>query len=439
MKHKILILIAVALSTAAIGQSRKITLQEAIQLAVNNSGQLKGAEAKIEEATAALKEAVERRLPDVTASASYLRLGHPNVNLKTKDNSSSGGTQQSSPSISQVAYGMLNASLPIYAGGRIRYGIEAAQYLERAAKFDAESQRPEVEMNAINAYISLYKAGAVVALVKENLETARQRIKDLSNLEQNGLLARNDLMKAQLQQSNIELSLLDAENNWKLANVSTNLLLGLPENTVLEVDSASITPSIAEFKTLETYEQSALQNRKEIEALNYRTKAASVGVKSASAEKLPSVALTGGYVAADIPGFVTITNAVNVGVGVQYSLSSLWKNKSKVDQAKSRQKQLEITQSMLNDNIRLQVNKAYQDYLLSQKKTDVFQKAIEQATENFRIVKSKFENSLATTTDVLDADVALLQARINYSNAKADVALAYNQLLQSSGLLTYTK
>jgi outer membrane protein len=130
---------------------------------------------------------------------------------------------------------------------------------------------------------------------------------------------------------------------------------------------------------------------------------------------------------------------VNIGVGVQYSLSSLWKNKSKVDQAKSRQKQLEITQSMLNDNIRLQVNKAYQDYLLSQKKTDVYQKAIDQATENFRIVKSKFENSLATTTDVLDADVALLQSRINYSNAKADVALAYNQLLQSSGLLTYTK
>jgi outer membrane protein TolC len=438
MKYSISILLALVLSSAVFGQPRKISLQETIELAVKNSGQLKGAAAKIEEATAALKEAVERRLPDVTASASYLRLGHPNVDLKTKSNTGS-GTQQSSPNISQVAYGMLNASLPIYSGGRIRYGIEAAQYLEKAAKFDAESQRPEVEMNAINAYINLLKAGSVVALVKENLESAQQRLKDLSNLEQNGLLARNDLMKAQLQQSNIELSLLDAENNLQLATVSTNLLLGLPENTNLEIDSASIAPATTELKTLDSYEQTALQNRKEIEALNYQTKAATVNVKSAASEKLPGVALTGGYVAADIPGFVTITNAVNIGVGVQYSLSSLWKNKSKVEQARSRQKQLEINQSILTDNIRLQVNKAYQDYMLTRKKTEVYQKAIDQATENFRIVKNKFENSLATTTDVLDADVALLQARINYSNAKADVALAYNELLQSAGLLSHTK
>jgi outer membrane protein TolC len=124
---------------------------------------------------------------------------------------------------------------------------------------------------------------------------------------------------------------------------------------------------------------------------------------------------------------------------VQYSLSSLWKNKSKVEQARSRQKQIEITQGIVSDNIRLEINRTYQNYILSQKKIEVYQKAIDQATENYRIVKNKFENSLATTTDVLDADVALLQTKINYSNAKADAVLAYNQLLQSAGLLTYTK
>lgn len=433
MKHKIILIIAVIITTATFAQSRKLTLNETIELSIKNSGQLKGAEARIEEATAALKEAVERRLPDVTASASYLRLSHANVDLKTKPGS--GGSQQSSPEISQVIYGMLNASLPIYAGRRIKYGIEAAQYLEKAAKLDAASQRPEVELNAINAYINLYKAGSIVSLVKENLETAKQRVNDYTNMEENGLLARNDLMKAELQQSNIELTLLDAENNLKLATVSTNLLLGLPENTILEIDTIAIANFKTEFKTLDDYEQSALQQRKELEALNNRTKAAGVAVKSASAEKLPSVALTGGYVAADIPGFVTVTNAINIGVGVQYSLSSLWKNKSKVEQAKARQKQSEIAEGILSDNIRLQVTRSYENYLLSQKKIEVYRKAIEQAAENYRIVKNKFENALATTTDVLDADVALLQAKINYSNAKADEVLAYNQLLQSAGEL----
>src|SRR4051812_34577434 len=99
MKHKIFIMVAVMVSVAATAQQpRKLTLQEAIELSVKNSGQLKGAEAKIEEATAALREAVERRLPDVNASASYLRLGQANIDLKTK--SSSGGTPQESPKIS---------------------------------------------------------------------------------------------------------------------------------------------------------------------------------------------------------------------------------------------------------------------------------------------------------------------------------------------------
>jgi outer membrane protein len=432
MKHKILLIIAVVLSATAMTQPRKLTLHEAIELSVKNSGQLKGSEAKIEEATAALREAIERKLPDAGATVSYMRLSHANVDLKTK---SSSGTPQSSPKISQVVYGMLNASLPVYAGGRIKYGIEAAQYLDKAAKLDAEGQRPEVELNAINAYISLYKAGTVVSLVKENLETAKQRVKDFSNMEQNGLLARNDLMKAELQQSNIELTLLDAENNLKLATVSTNLLLGLPGNTALEVDTNDIANLQTEFKPLEDYEQSALQQRKEMEALNYRTKAAGIAVKSAAAEKLPSVALTGGYIAADIPGFVVVTNAINIGVGVQYNLASLWKNKSKVQQAQARQKQSQIAEGILSDNIRLQVNQAYQNYILSQKKIEVYRKAIEQAEENYRIIKNKFDNSLATTTDVLDADVALLQARINYKNAKADEVLAYNQLLQSAGML----
>ena len=63
--------------------------------------------------------------------------------------------------------------------------------------------------------INLYKAKTAIGLVKENLEQAQQRVKDFTNIEKNGLLARNDLMKAELQASNVELALLDAETNYK--------------------------------------------------------------------------------------------------------------------------------------------------------------------------------------------------------------------------------
>jgi outer membrane protein TolC len=124
---------------------------------------------------------------------------------------------------------------------------------------------------------------------------------------------------------------------------------------------------------------------------------------------------------------------VNAGIGVSYNIGSLWKTKAKVQGAEARAKQLMASEELLDDHIRLQVNKTYLTWLSNQKKIEVYSKAIEQANENYRIVKNKFNNSLATTTEVLDADVAQLQAKLNYVFAKADAVVVYNQLLQAAG------
>jgi len=329
----------------------------------------------------------------------------------------------------------LNASLPVYTGGRIRFGIESSKYLAEAEKLDAENSKEEGIQNTIEAYINLYKASAAVKLYNENLLQAQQRVKDFSHLEQNGLLARNDLLKAQLQASNVELALLDAKNNWELANVNMNLMLGLPEATPLILDSSFLNQNFS-IQPLGDYVQSALKNRKDIEVVALRKQAADAGIKATKGELYPSIALTGGYIAADVPKVLTITNAVNIGVGIQYNIGSLWKSKAKVEEAEGRSKELQATQELMYDNVRLQVNQAYLNWLSSQKKIDVYTKAIEQSDENYRIVKNKYANSLATLTDLLEADVAQLQAHLNYSFAKADAVVAYNQLLKAAGILS---
>jgi outer membrane protein TolC len=417
---------------------RPLSLNEAIDLSVKNSKQLKVNRAKIEQASAQVKEALDRRLPDAKVSGAYMYLANPTIDLKTKSSNSGGGSGSSGggvPKVNQAAYGILNATLPLYAGGRIRYGIESSKYLAQATELDAENNKEQVIENTIEAYVNLFKAGAAVQLYDSNLVQARQRVKDFTNLEQNGLLARNDLLKAQLQASNVELALLDARNNWELANVNMNLMLGLPEKTILFPDSTIINQNFS-VQTLDEYVQSALKNRKDIEALELRKQAADIGVKSTKAEMYPSIALTGGYIAADVPKVLTITNAVNIGLGVQYDIGSLWKNKSKLQEAKGKVNEITATQELMNDNIRLQVNKAYLNWLSSLKKIDVYAKAIEQADENYRIVNNKYANSLATLTDLLEADVAQLQAHLNYSFAKADAVVVYNQLLEAAGLLS---
>ena len=415
--------------------TRKLTLQEAIDLSIRNSKQLKAARARIDEAAGALKEAQDNKLPNVSISGAYLRIPNTTVSLKSKLFGSSDSSGGGSPSINQALYGIASVSLPLYTGGRIHYGIESAKYLQQAATLDAENDKEAIILNTINAYTNLYKASVTVNVVKENLQQSLHRDSVLSRLEQNGLLARNDLLKAQLQTSNIELSVLDAENNRDIASVNMNLLLGLPEQTELIIDSSGFKKNI-NLKNLEEYEQLALQNRKDVLALSFRKKAATTGVAATKAEMYPSVALTGGYIAADIPHFISITNAVNVGVGVKYDLGSLWKTKAKIVQAQAREREISASQAQLDDAIRLQVNQDYKNYLLSTKKIEVYEKAVAQATENYRITKNKYDNNLVNTTDLLDANVSLLQSKISLAVAKADVALAYDKLLETAGLIS---
>ncbi len=437
----VIILLSAAYLSPMLSQAqdtKPLSLQEAINLSITNSKQLKASEARNEQAAGALKEAKDNRLPNAGISGSYLRLATPVISLKTKafgtprpDSTGGGGI----PAVNQAMYGIVNISLPIYAGGRIRYGIESAKYLQEAVMLDAENDKAAVILNTINAYINLYKAGVTVNVVKENLQQSLQRDSVLSRLEQNGLLARNDLLKAELQSSNIELSVLDAENNRKMANVNMNLMLGLAEQTILITDSASFEKNIR-LKNVEEYEQLALQNRKDILALSFRKKAATTGIAAAKAELYPSIALTGGYIAADIPHLISITNAINAGIGLQYNLGSLWKTKAKIVQAQAREKEITANQAQLDDAVRLHVNQDYENFLLSRKKIEVYQKAVAQATENYRITKNKYDNNLVNTTELLDANVSLLQSKINLAVAKADVVLAYNRLLETAGLLS---
>jgi outer membrane protein TolC len=416
---------------------RSLTLQEALELGIANSKNLKIDDAKIIEATAAIDEAKNRQLPDLKVSGSYLRLTNADINLKTGQQSSGGEGEagaSAAPKVNQAMYGMANFSLPLFAGGRIKYGIQSAKYLLEAAKLNAGSDKNEIAYNISQAYVNLFKASQVVRVLNENLVTSQKRDADFLNKENNGIIARNDRLKAQLQTSDIELQLLEAENNYNIANMNMNLLLGLPEQTIIEVDSSFINQQV-DVKTFSDYQQQALQNRKDVQALGFQQRAAELATKSAKAENLPTLALTGGYVAADIPNFLTVTNAVNAGVGIQYNLANLWKSNAVLKQSRARETQLTASKELLMDGVKLEINRDYQNAFVAKKKIEVYEKSERQAEENYRITKNKFDNSLVTITELLDANVALLSTKINVLNAKADAALAYRKLLETTGVL----
>lgn len=422
----------------AAGEGRPISLPEAIRLGIQNSSKLQTDSARILQAEAQYEEARDRALPDAAISGQQLFLNQPTVDLKIPiPKQGQSGQETSKPAAVEVSRAFIanaSASLPLYAGGKIRYGRESARLLRDAARLAAGNDRAAVAYTVAQAYNNVYKASQAIAVIEENLRAARQRDSTFMRLENNGVIPRNDRLKAALQTSNTELQLLEAQSNYAIAQSTLALLLGFPENTDFQVDRAYADIRIPDG-SYEAYLQQALSSRQDLKALGYQKQAADIGIKAAKAGYLPTLAATGGYAYIDVPNLLTVTNALNGGLALQYSISSLWKTKSAIHLAQAQQLQAEANTRNLSDAIRLQINSDYQAQQLARRKIAVYEKAEQQAEENARIVKNKYDNGLATVTDLLEADAALLSTRLNVSYAQADAALAYYRLLQTTGIV----
>jgi outer membrane protein TolC len=104
--------------------------------------------------------------------------------------------------------------------------------------------------------------------------------------------------------------------------------------------------------------------------------------------------------------------------------------------AESRSLEVQNSQEILTDNIKIQVQQAIENYDLSLRQSQVYIQAFDQASENYRIVKDKYENGLSDTNDLLEADVDQLSSKINTTLAKANIIQKYYELLSATGQLS---
>ena len=127
---------------------------------------------------------------------------------------------------------------------------------------------------------------------------------------------------------------------------------------------------------------------------------------------------------------------MNFGIGVSYDLSNILKNGTMVKLAESRSNEVQNSHEILTDYIKVQVHQAIENYDLSLKQNQVYIQAFDQASENFRIIKDKYDNGLSDTNDLLEADVDQLSSKINTALAKANIIQKYYELLSASGQLS---
>jgi len=438
MKKNYFILLLFVVSYAGDGyaqQAQKITMQSAVALGIENSTQLMTSNAKLKEAQAKLIEARDHFLPDVGVSGTYMRINTPNVSMN--DDNSGGGSGSPLSALSNLhslALLQVTASEPIFNGFKIRNTKNMSEYLEQAANYDVATTKSKVALNTLKAVYQYYELLETRKVVEENLKQAKQRVGEFTNLEKNGLLPRNDRLRAELQANTIELGLTEVNNNLQLAEYNLIILLGFAEDSKLELD----TTGMFEVTAIDTWQASldkGLQNRNELKSIGLQAKASSMNYNIAKADRLPSLGLSAGYVNAYIPNLLTVTNALNAGLSLKYSITGAIHSSHKMKEAKARMDQVDAAQKEVENGVRMEIKKKFLEYQHKQDKLEINSRAIEQAQENFTIAENKYKNGLLLLSDYLEANSLLLLSKINYATTRSEVMVAYYELQESVGNL----
>lgn len=420
------------LSATASAQDRTLTLDEAVKLGVQNSKVLKLSQSKIDQAVSKYKQAKDEVLPTGSASYGYNRAEIPANRLAF------GKSSFNLPSSADAYLGIVSLKETIYAGGRLKLAQQSTDLLTKVSRLDADKDKDEIAYDVITSFYNLYKVIQSKKVVEQNLKSIDEQIHQSQRFFDQGLVTKNDVLRFQLQRSNVELNGIDLESNRKIINYDLNILLGLPETTQINIDQINETDR--QIGSVGSYIDTALINRQEVQQLVLQSKVADYNIKTIHANQLPTLAASaGGYyvdVAANpLPKSGNYITPITVGVTLSWNFSSLWTNKNKVTEAKIQRDQVTINQGITADNIRKDVNRSYQGYEEAINKIKLLQTSIDQAGENDKILQSKYKSNVASATDRADAETLLYQAQINLELAKADAGLAYYTLLKSTGKL----
>lgn len=435
MKKKLAGVLGFLLFTVFIAdaQPRTLGLDEAVQLGLQNSKQLKRQQYKIDEALARLGQAKDAALPSMKVNFQYL-----NAFMLSRLIAIPGITKDpiKLPFNFPAYVGTLSATEPIFAGNQLKYARQSADLLVQLSRLDADKDKDDITYLVISSYLNYDKILENQLIVVQNMQDVQGKLDEITKYEGQGLATQNDVLRFQLQQSQIQLTEIELENNRKVANYDMNVLLGLPDST--EIILPPVNYKLNESLVFADLLQQAQIERRELQDLSYQTKVADINVKKIHDQRLPTVAASAGLYYINPSGEVIPTHnnliaPITLGIGASWDIGTLYTNKNKEREAEVQRQELNTARDQAVDDIRQDVHRQFIGYRQALEKIKVLQVAVDQAQENERITESKFRNNLVNTTDRIDAQTMLFQARVNLEMAKSDATIAYYDILKSTG------
>ena len=411
----------------------KLTVEQAVEIGLKNSKTLHASSMKVVSAEAKVKEVNAARLPSVKVTAAYRRLSEVDpFTINTPF-----GTFDISPSILNNYQTTVSVMQPLFTGFKLSGSADLAEQSANATSEGYNKDRSDLIFNVKNSYWTLFKATQLKKVADENVEQIKAHVNDAKNLMNAGMLTQNDVLKLEVQLSDAMYRQVDANNGVKLATVALNNVMSIPLNTEIEIASETeLNPK--SYDDLSSLVSLASERRPEIKAADYLVKANEAGVKIAESGWYPQISLVANYYYSRpnqriLPTKDRFDGTWDAGVNLSLNVWDWLTTSHQTEQAEASLSQSIDMMGSIKDNITLEVTQNYLNVNQAKQKIQISKQTVEQADENNRVTSDKFRNGLALSSDVIDAEVALLVAKTNYTNSIVDYELAKARLEKSIG------
>jgi outer membrane protein len=326
----------------------------------------------------------------------------------------------------------LSLQQSIFTWGRIRNSYSISKLSLKIEEENYNKNKQKITYDVTSSFYSALLARELIRVREDALKNIEEHLKTVELRYKAGQASEFDLLRSKVQLANANPPLLQARQAYDLALSFFKNILGLPQESQIELDGQlSFQPLEV---NLENSTQKSLLQRPELRSLDLQRQIALKGLAIAKAGNKPSLVGIANYLYENpYYGVKKWDTDWNFTLSVSLPLFDGFATRSRVNQAKSDLKQLDIGEQDLREGIKLEVKQAVTSLDLAKQTILSQQETVNQAKESLRIAKVQYAQGIITSLEEMDAELALTYAQINYLQALADYLRAQAQYNKAVG------
>jgi outer membrane protein TolC len=429
-----LIVALVATPAAAQQPPIRLTLDEALARGVQASQRLAEMQARLEAAEAAEAGRRAAEQPSLALQGGYTRTNHVDEFIIAQPGQP---PRVLYPDIPDNVRARLDLQWPIYTGGRGDALVRAARAERDAAGADLAASRADLRLEIARAFWALVTADDTASVLDASLRSMDAHVRDLAVRLEQGLIPPNELLSAQAQQSRQRMLAIEARNTRAITEADLRRLLGVDGDERIEPDVALDGPRDTAVP-VERLAADARGQRPERRALEQRASAAQSREDAVASASRPQLAVTAGYDYARpnpriFPRSGAWHDSWDVSINATWLLWDGGRRAAERAEAAAVTRAAETRVREFDRLVAFEVRQRWLEVDSSRAAIAAAEDGVRAAVEARRVVGERYTAGVATSTDVLDAETAVLQAQLDRTRAVANARLAEARLRRAVG------